>query len=196
MLKNVIHLYINVITPFPFLPLALVPSIVRLEKPTPISLPRTTYLKVIKYYVCKYDWYFRYSVASFLSPTQARRVWPCFDEPSLKANFSVTIIHPPEYTALSNMPSTGDPELYDEGGWLRTRFETTPKMSTYLVAFVVCDYSHSSTMLRDDLEVRHYIMHVLLLIRGKEWRHGIIIIIGKPFTFQFAIPGKSLTGLN
>ena len=97
----------------------------------------------------------RYSALSFLSPTHARRVWPCFDEPALKANFTVSIIHRPDYTALSNMPSIGDSEIID-GGWRLTRFETTPKMSTYLVAFVVCDYQHRSIMLRDDLKVCEY----------------------------------------
>ena len=84
----------------------------------------------------------RYIVASFLSPNGARGVFPCFDEPAFKANYSITLVHPAGYRALSNMPA-----LKQEArgpGWNATRFQTTPKMSTYLVAFVVCDFVRES----------------------------------------------------
>lgn len=51
--------------------------------------------------------YFRALLASQLEPTFARYVFPCFDEPALKATFNITIIHHPSYVALSNMPKLG-----------------------------------------------------------------------------------------
>lgn len=45
----------------------------------------------------------RFLVASQLQPTDARKVFPCFDEPALKAVFNITIIHRPHTKALSNM---------------------------------------------------------------------------------------------
>lgn len=37
-------------------------------------------------------------------PVNARRAYPCMDEPNIKANYTVTLIHRRDYTALSNMP--------------------------------------------------------------------------------------------
>ncbi|XP_022081856.1 aminopeptidase Ey-like isoform X2 [Acanthaster planci] len=84
----------------------------------------------------------KYIVASFLSPNGARHVFPCFDEPAFKANYTITIVHPDGYQALSNMPELRR-EAREEG-WNATYFQTTPKMSTYLVAFVVCDFWRKS----------------------------------------------------
>ncbi|KAK2495815.1 hypothetical protein MC885_013179 [Smutsia gigantea] len=83
-------------------------------------------------------------LASQLEPTFARSVFPCFDEPALKATFNITIIHHPSYVALSNMPKLGQSEKRDVNGskWTVTTFYTTPHMPTYLVAFAICDYDH------------------------------------------------------
>ena len=48
--------------------------------------------------------YFRYFAASYFEPTNARLAFPCFDEPAMKATFTVTIIRKGEHKALSNMP--------------------------------------------------------------------------------------------
>ncbi|XP_004686552.1 PREDICTED: aminopeptidase Q [Condylura cristata] len=83
-------------------------------------------------------------LASQMEPTFARNVFPCFDEPALKATFNITIIHHPSYVALSNMPQLGQSEKEDVDGskWTVTAFHTTPYMPTYLVALAVCDYDY------------------------------------------------------
>ena len=64
----------------------------------------------------------------------ARRSFPCFDEPDRKAVFEVALIVEPDVEAISNSPVVGvDPV----GAKRRIRFSPTMKMSTYLVAFVV-----------------------------------------------------------
>ncbi len=67
--------------------------------------------------------------------TDARRAFPCFDEPDLKAVFAVTLIVPPDQLALSNTSEVS--RRAREDGLVEVVFAETIPMSTYLVAFVV-----------------------------------------------------------
>ena len=78
----------------------------------------------------------RYMATTQFEATDARRAFPCWDEPSLKATFEVTLKAPKELTTLSNMPVAMESV---EGPLKTVRFQETPKMSTYLLAFVVGD---------------------------------------------------------
>ncbi|XP_015607564.1 aminopeptidase N [Cephus cinctus] len=76
--------------------------------------------------------------------TGARRAFPCWDEPALKATFTISIKHDVNYTALSNMPVANQSAIDTTDNKVWTTFEKTPIMSTYLVAFVVSDYGYVS----------------------------------------------------
>ena len=67
--------------------------------------------------------------------TDARRAFPCWDEPDRKATFRVSLLVPDGLLGLSNAAVAE--ERPAEGGGTWVTFETTMKMSTYLVAFVV-----------------------------------------------------------
>jgi len=83
-----------------------------------------------------------YAVTQFES-TDARRAFPSFDEPAFKAAFDVTLVVDKGDTAISNGPIVSDKPgpAVDKH---TIRFLTTPKMSTYLVAFLVGDFKCSS----------------------------------------------------
>ncbi|XP_033844743.1 glutamyl aminopeptidase [Periophthalmus magnuspinnatus] len=69
-------------------------------------------------------------------PTDARKSFPCFDEPNKKATYKVSITHDKAYQALGNMPQEGPPEVVP-GDKRKTSFIKSVPMSTYLVCFAV-----------------------------------------------------------
>ena len=69
--------------------------------------------------------------------THARRAFPCWDEPDLKATFGVTLVVDEGLTAISNQPEKFRRVLDD--GRIEVIFEETMIMSTYLLAFIVGD---------------------------------------------------------
>ncbi|XP_046947665.1 glutamyl aminopeptidase isoform X2 [Lynx rufus] len=68
-------------------------------------------------------------------PTDARKSFPCFDEPNKKATYTISITHLKEYRAISNMPVEKEESL--DHKWNRTTFKKSVPMSTYLVCFAV-----------------------------------------------------------
>uniref|UniRef100_A0A8C6PJ24 Aminopeptidase n=1 Tax=Nothobranchius furzeri TaxID=105023 RepID=A0A8C6PJ24_NOTFU len=81
----------------------------------------------------------RFLAATNLEPTNARSLFPCFDEPDFKAVFYLTVIHRLETTALSNAPVSVSNIIDEE--WKYTRFMATPRMSSYLLAFTVSEFT-------------------------------------------------------
>ncbi|MCL4126834.1 UNVERIFIED_CONTAM: hypothetical protein GTU68_064066, partial [Idotea baltica] len=88
------------------------------------------------------------------SPTDARRAFPCFDEPGFKATFNIAIERDAGKAALSNMPLLSTSPIVGQEGRFVDRFERTLKMSTYLVGFLVSDFVSLSSDALNHTEFR------------------------------------------
>ncbi|KAI9588021.1 puromycin-sensitive aminopeptidase isoform X1 [Glossina fuscipes] len=94
----------------------------------------------------------RYAGVTQFEATDARRCFPCWDEPAIKATFDVKLIVPEDRVALSNMPIVKEEKL--GSGLRRVSFDRTPIMSTYLVAVVVGEYDYVEGKSEDGVIVR------------------------------------------
>ena len=71
-------------------------------------------------------------------PTDARRVFPCWDEPVYRATYDLTLVVPAKLIAVSNMPITRETPL--AGGLKEVVFGRTPGMASYLVAIYAAEF--------------------------------------------------------
>ncbi|KAG8201081.1 hypothetical protein JTE90_028752 [Oedothorax gibbosus] len=84
-------------------------------------------------------------------PSDARRVFPCLDEPSFKATFRLNLIVAKDSPALSNMPEISRESLDDE--WDIVSFDETPRMSTYILSFVVGEIKSYSLQREEGVQI-------------------------------------------
>lgn len=80
----------------------------------------------------------------------ARKAFPCIDEPEAKATFNLTLTTPKDQAVLSNTRIKKQTEV---DGTRVTTFETTPRMSTYLLAFVTGEMHKKSVKTKSGVEV-------------------------------------------
>ena len=116
--------------------------------------------------------------------TDARRAFPCWDEPDFKAVFSVTLVVPEALTAISNGAVVAETDLGN--GRRQVDFADTMRMSTYLVAFVVGPLVATAPVDVDGTPLRVY------CVPGKEHLTGFALEVGaaalRYFAGYFGIP--------
>ena len=82
-----------------------------------------------------------YMFSTQFESCSARRAFPCFDEPNIKASFDFDIEIPNDQVALSNMPEKGTKKSSKDGLKV-VSFDRTPAMSTYLLAWAFGDFKY------------------------------------------------------
>ncbi|XP_011165084.1 puromycin-sensitive aminopeptidase isoform X2 [Solenopsis invicta] len=112
--------------------------------------------KMKGFYRSKYSGLDGNCAVTYLCPTSARKLFPCWDEPSLKATFDIRLTIPSQTSlvGLSNMPVKNK---ITNGNYETLTFERTPIMSTYLVAIVVGDFDYIEDMSSDGVKIRVYV---------------------------------------
>ncbi|MDA0988287.1 MAG: M1 family metallopeptidase [Chloroflexi bacterium] len=81
----------------------------------------------------------QYLATTQFEATDARRAFPCWDDPAVKATFQVTLVIPLDLVAISN--TLVESETPQDDNTKVVRFAETPRMSTYLLAFIVGDFA-------------------------------------------------------
>jgi aminopeptidase N len=95
-----------------------------------------------------------YLATTQFQPHHARRAFPCWDEPGIKATFEVTIVAPEHLAVVSNTRIAG--EWRNGEGLKIVVFEKTPLVSTYLVAFVIGELEKISDYTDDGVELNFW----------------------------------------
>ncbi len=137
----------------------------------------------------------RWGAATQFEATDARRAFPCWDEPDAKARFDLSLVVPEQLTALSNMPVKREQRL--PARRKRVWYELTPVMSTYLVCFVVADLEFIEGRDRNGVPVRIY------TTPGKKEQGRFALEVGKHalnyfsdwFGIRYALPKCDMVAL-
>ncbi|HLP86970.1 MAG TPA: M1 family metallopeptidase [Candidatus Paceibacterota bacterium] len=94
----------------------------------------------------------KYIATTQFEATDARRAFPSFDEPAHKAVFNVSLVIPESHTAISNTLPIHIQEHH--AGYKIVSFAPTPRMSTYLLAFIVGEFEYIEGYTKDKVLVR------------------------------------------
>jgi len=106
-----------------------------------------------------YPCYFKHNgkdkmlIATQFESHHAREAFPCIDEPEAKATFDLILTTPSRETVIANTPVK---EEKKDGNSVVTTFETTPHMSTYLLAFAYGELGYKEAKTKDGVLVRTY----------------------------------------
>jgi aminopeptidase N len=141
---------------------------------------------------------YHYMFSTQFESCDARRTFPCFDEPNLKASFEFEIEIPDDQVALSNMPEK-EARKSSKDGWKVVTFEKAPIMSTYLYAWAFGDFEYVEDFTKrkyngKNLPVRVYTTRGLK--KQGEWAllncHQIVDYFSDIFKIDYPLPKVDL----
>lgn len=145
---------------------------------------------------------FHYMYSTQFESCDARRAFPCFDEPNLKATFDVEIELPEDQVALSNMPEKSAKKSSKDGYRVVT-FDRTPIMSTYLLAWAVGDFEYVEAFTErkyngKNLPVRVYTTKGLKEqgTYALEHAHKIVDYFSEVFGIDYPLPKADLLAVH
>ncbi|KAI8714929.1 Aminopeptidase [Fusarium sp. LHS14.1] len=141
-----------------------------------------------------------YVLSTQFEGCEARRAFPCFDEPRLKATFNISLEIPDSLQALSNMPvKSVTPQ---NGGIKVVSFETTPIMSSYLVAWAIGDFKYIESSTKrspggNTLPVRVYTTKGLLSQASYALEHACRVLdyFSDLFEIDYPLPKLDLIAI-
>jgi puromycin-sensitive aminopeptidase len=98
----------------------------------------------------------RFGAVTQFESVYARRAFPCWDEPSHKAKFDLTLTVPKDRVTISNMNVISETDDPIDPNCKVMKFATTPIMSTYLLAYVIGEYEYIEQSTKTGIQIRIY----------------------------------------
>ncbi|KAK6457274.1 arginine/alanine aminopeptidase [Scheffersomyces xylosifermentans] len=146
----------------------------------------------------------KFMLSSQFEATDARRAFPCLDEPSLKATFKVNIAVPENWTALGNTPVESTSTSSEDSNVKIVQFQETPIMSTYLLAWACGEFEYIESFTEDKyqdgkpLPVRIYTTKGYLedAKLASEITPKIVDYFSKIFEIQYPLPKLDLIAVH
>ncbi|XP_077868572.1 aminopeptidase N-like [Saccoglossus kowalevskii] len=117
-----------------------------------------------------------YIMSSQFEPTFARKAFPCFDEPAMKASFSLTVIRAPWYKSLSCTKKKSTNRL-PESSLYEDVYEVTPVMSTYHLAVTLSNFDYLELVRPNGHVIRAWarpqvLEHTRFALEVANWTYG------------------------
>jgi aminopeptidase N len=137
-------------------------------------------------------------IATQFESHDARKVFPCIDEPEAKAVFHLTLRTPQHETVISNTPVELQSDIMLDGKpYLQTSFQPTPRMSTYLVAFAFGELGYREATTKDGVLVRAYATpdNVALTEHGLAVAVKALEFFGEYFGVPYPLPKLDMIAL-
>ncbi|KAK0402600.1 hypothetical protein QR680_016425 [Steinernema hermaphroditum] len=131
-------------------------------------------------------------VTTQFESTYARKAFPCWDEPAFKALFTISLEVDADLTALSNGAVAHEKYIGDKKV---VTFETTPPMSTYLVAFAIGDFEYLEDKVKDGPLVRMYTIPGKVSLMEKALAHHVKAFEYFSRVFDYPYPMKKIDGI-
>ncbi len=124
----------------------------------------------------------------------ARQVFPCIDEPEAKAVFNLTLMSETDDTILANTEVKKQTKV---DGRLKTSFKPTPKMSTYLLAFVIGKLDYLEAKTANGVKLRAYAIPALVkqAAFALETAVGCLDFYNRYFAIDYPLPSCNLVAL-
>uniref|UniRef100_A0A7E4UXT2 Aminopeptidase n=1 Tax=Panagrellus redivivus TaxID=6233 RepID=A0A7E4UXT2_PANRE len=139
----------------------------------------------------------RYAASTQFEAMNARRLFPCLDEPYYRSSFTFVVEHPPSYDAFSNMPNVSR-TLIEGGQFAQTTFAPLPNSPTYILALLIADdYAVRSAKTKDGTEVRLLARKEFINDVTEALNFGVKVLewFNKKFEINYPFPKLDIAGI-